>query len=41
MQSASQSTCCSIAWIMLASTEGLPGSVIIKISGKRADAMPR
>src|SRR6201988_1135240 len=40
-QSASQSTCCSIAWIMLASTEGLPGPVIMNRFENPADASPR
>ena len=41
MQSAIQSTCCSIAWIMLASTDGLPGPVMVKRLGKPAVATPR
>ena len=41
MQSAIQSTCCSIAWIMLASTEGLPGPVMVNKLGKPAEAIPR
>src|SRR3954467_14983724 len=40
MQSASQSTCCSIAWIMLASTEGLPGPVIMNRLGKPTEGVP-
>ena len=41
MQSATQSTCCSIATSMLTSTEGLPGPVMVKRFGKPAVAMPR
>ena len=41
MQSAIQSTCCSIDWIMLASTEGLPGPVIMKKFGNPCVDRPR
>ena len=40
MQSAIQSTCCSIATIMLTSTDGLPGPVTMKRFGNPAVAMP-
>jgi hypothetical protein len=41
MQSAIQSTCCSIETIMLLSTDGLPGPVIANRLGKPATASPR
>ena len=41
IQSTIQSTCCSMAWIILARTEGLPGPVIINKLGKPAEAKPR
>ena len=41
MQSAIQSTCCSMQTIMLASTEGLPGPVIVNRLGKPAIESPR
>ena len=41
MQSAIQSTCCSIETIMLLSTEGLPGPVIMNRLGKPAIIRPR
>ena len=41
MHSAIQSTCCSIDTIMLLSTEGLPGPVIVKRLGNPATASPR
>ena len=41
MQSAIQSTCCSMDTIMLLSTDGLPGPVIVKRFGKPATARPR
>ncbi|CAA9225662.1 MAG: hypothetical protein AVDCRST_MAG04-851 [uncultured Acetobacteraceae bacterium] len=40
-QSAIQSTCCSIDTIMLLSTEGLPGPVIMNRFGKPALISPR
>ena len=41
MQSAIQSTCCSIDTTMLLSTDGLPGPVIVNRFGKPAIARPR
>ena len=41
MQSATQSTCCSIATSMLTSTDGLPGPVIVNRFGKPAIPRPR
>ena len=41
MQSAIQSTCCSIETIMLLSTEGLPGPVMVNRFGKPAVIRPR
>ena len=41
MQSAIQSTCCSMVGSMLVSTEGLPGPVMVKRLGKPAIASPR
>ncbi len=40
MQSAIQSTCCSIETIMLLRTEGLPGPVTVKRFGKPATVRP-
>ena len=36
-----QSTCCSMAGIMLAKTDGLPGPVTVKKFGNPADVRPR
>ena len=41
MASATQSTCCSMETIMLDSTDGLPGPVIMNRLGNPAEAMPR
>ena len=41
MQSAIQSTCCSIDTTMLLSTDGLPGPVIMNRFGKPASSSPR
>ena len=41
MQSAIQSTCCSMDTIMSLSTEGLPGTVIANRLGKPATVSPR
>ena len=41
MQSAIQSTCCSIDVIMLVSTDGLPGPVMMNRLGNPATARPR
>ena len=41
MQSAIQSTCCSIETTMLLSTDGLPGPVTMNRFGKPAVASPR
>ena len=41
MQSTIQSTCCSIDWIILAKTEGLPGPVIMKKLGNIAVESPK
>ncbi len=40
-QSAIQSTCCSMDTIMLLSTDGLPGPVIVNRFGKPATVRPR
>ena len=40
MQSAIHSTCCSIDTIMLLSTDGLPGPVIVNRFGNPAIAEP-
>ena len=41
MQSATHSTCCSIATIMLVSTDGLPGPVMVNRLGNPATVRPR
>ena len=41
MQSLIQSTCCSMETIMLLSTDGLPGPVIMNRFGNPAVIMPR
>ena len=41
MQSAIQSTCCSIETIMFENTDGLAGPVIVNRFGKPCTMMPR